>query len=113
MHELGIVINIVKQMEDYMNENNLTRIEKLVLQVGQLSEIYPKYLMDVYPLAVEGTKLEKTELVIDETPGLGRCKSCDFVYNLVENENECPLCSLKEFSVISGREFTIKEIHAY
>lgn len=113
MHELGIVINIVKQMEDYMKQNNLTRIEKLVLQVGQLSEIYPKYLLDVYPLAVEGTKLEKTELVIDETPGLGSCEDCDFVYNLVENDNTCPLCGSKKFKIISGKEFLIKELHAY
>ena len=113
MHELGIVINIVKQMEDYMKQNNLTKIEKLVLEVGQLSEIYPKYLMDVYPLAVENTKLSETELVIETAPGIGRCNSCDFVYNLVENDNICPLCSAKEFSVISGRDFLIKEIHAY
>lgn len=113
MHELGLVINIVKQVEEYMEENKLSNIEKLVLQVGQLSEVYPKYLRDVYPMAVEGTKLAKTELDIDVTPGIGRCKACDFVYNLVENENVCPVCDKKEFEVIRGTEFLIKELHAY
>jgi hydrogenase nickel incorporation protein HypA/HybF len=100
-------------MEDYMKDNSLIKIEKLVLEVGELSEIYPKYLMDVYPMAVENTKLANTELVIETAPGIGKCKSCDFVYNLVENDNTCPLCSSKEFIVISGRDFLIKELHAY
>lgn len=113
MHELGIVMNIVKQMEEYMDENHLTKIEQLVLQVGQLSEIYPKYLRDVYPLAVENTKLADTELVIDITPGLGKCNDCGFVYNLIENDNTCPLCDSEKFSVVSGKEFLIKELHAY
>ena len=113
MHELGLVINIIKQIEKYMKENKLTKIDTLVLQVGKLSEVYPKYLMDVYPFAVEDTMLKDTKLVIEETAGIGKCNNCDFIYNLVENANECPVCSSKSFSIISGREFLIKEIHAY
>jgi hydrogenase nickel incorporation protein HypA/HybF len=113
MHELGLVLNIVKQIENYMDENELKKIEKLILQVGKLSEVYPKYLRDVYPIAVENTKLAQTQLIIEETLGIGRCNDCDFVYNLVENKNQCPVCESKDFTVISGREFLIKEIHAY
>jgi len=113
MHELGLVINIVQQIEDYMDENQLEGVETLVLQVGKLSEVYPKYLKDVYPIAVENTRLKDTKLVIEETAGIGRCESCHFVYNLVENNNRCPVCDHHEFSIISGREFLIKEIHAY
>jgi hydrogenase nickel incorporation protein HypA/HybF len=113
MHELGLVINIIKQIENYMKENDLKKVEKIVLQVGKLSEVYPKYLMDVYPIAKEDTLLKNTELVIEETAGIGKCNDCDFVYNLVENDNICPVCSSKRFSIISGREFLIKEIHAY
>ncbi len=113
MHELGIVINIVKQMEEYMEQNNLSVIEKLVLQVGELSEIYPPYLEEVYPMAIENTKLANTKLVIDIAPGLGKCTECGMVYNLVANDNKCPLCDNDKFDVITGREFSIKEIHAY
>ncbi len=113
MHELGLVINIIKQIEKYMKENGLKKIDTLVLQVGQLSEVYPKYLMDVYPFAIENTMLKDTKLLIEETAGIGKCNSCDFIYNLVENNNECPICGGKSFTIISGREFLIKEIHAY
>ena len=112
MHELGIVMGIVEQMEDYMVENNLQKIEKLVLQVGELSGIVPKYLEEVYPMAVHDTKLQETELVVEETPGIGYCEDCGFRYNLVRNDNTCPKCKSKNFSIISGREFNIKELHA-
>lgn len=111
MHELGIVIQIVKQMEVYMEEHKISKIDKLVLQVGELSGVYPKYLEDVYPIAVEHSKLEDTKLVLDVTPGIGKCTSCDFTYNLMENNNTCPLCEGKEYRIITGKDFLIKEIH--
>jgi hydrogenase nickel incorporation protein HypA/HybF len=66
----------------------------------------------VYPIAVEQSKLKDTILKMEITPGHGQCNDCHFNYNLVENNNICPLCSSKEFSIISGKEFLIKEIHA-
>jgi len=111
MHELGIVIQIVKQMEQYMEEHKISKIKSLVLQVGELSGVYPKYLEDVYPIAVEYSKLQDTELILDITPGIGQCLSCNFNYNLTENNNICPLCGHLEFRIITGKDFLIKEIH--
>lgn len=111
MHELGIVIQIVKQIERYMKENSIKAIDKLVLQVGQLSGVYPPYLEEVYPIAVEYSKLKNTNLVLEITPGIGQCDDCSFNYNLVENNNTCPLCNSKNFSIITGKDFLIKEIH--
>lgn len=112
MHELGIIIEIVKQVEDFANKNNVNQIDTLVLQVGELSGIVPRYIEDVYPIAVEKTTLKSTKLNIEITPGIGSCTSCSFVYNLVANNNICPLCKSEDFDVISGTEFMIKEIHA-
>jgi len=111
MHELGIVIQIVKQIEHYMEDNNLSSVERLVLQVGELSGVYPKYLEEVYPIAVEYSKLKDTELVLEITPGIGQCNACQFNYHLMENDSTCPACGAKEFSVITGKDFLIKELH--
>lgn len=112
MHELGIVIEVVKQVEDFAVENKLKEIEKLVLQVGELSSMVPKYIEDVYPIAVEHTSLRNTKLEIEMLPGLGTCKDCNFGYNLVLNKNTCPMCGSSNYLVISGTEFMIKEVHA-
>lgn len=111
MHELGIVIQIVKQMEQYILENEIEYIDTLVLQIGALSSVYPKYVEDVYPIAVEKSLLKDTKLMIDITPGIGRCESCGFAFDLIENDNACPRCRASQFSIISGKEFMIKEIY--
>lgn len=110
MHELGIVIQIVKQMESYMIQNDISEIDTLVLQIGALSSVYPKYIEDVYPIAVEKSMLKHTNLEIEVTPGIGRCKECGFGYDLIENNNICPKCKSDGFNIISGKEFMIKEI---
>lgn len=110
MHELGIVIQIVKQLENYMTVNDIDQIETVVLEIGALSSVYPKYIKDVYPIAIENSRLKNTKLEIEISPGIGKCNACGFVYDLVENNNHCPRCSESSFTIIRGREFLIKEI---
>lgn len=44
MHELGIVVHIVRTLEDVAQENSLTDIRKVTLQIGKVSGIEPDYL---------------------------------------------------------------------
>lgn len=111
MHELGIVIQIVKQIETYMVENHIDEISELVLQIGALSGVYPKYIEDVYPIAVEKSKLKDTLLIIEEIPAIVCCKACGLRFKIAESHTSCPRCKISEYDVISGMEFMIKEIH--
>jgi len=112
LHELGIVIKIVKTVEEFARKNNVTMIETLVLQVGELSSVVPRYIESCYPMAVEGTLLEKTSLKIEVIPGEVRCKKCGESYNLIASNQRCPQCQGETWELISGREFQIKEIVA-
>lgn len=110
MHELGIVIDIVKQIETYTEEHQIKHVDSLVLEIGELSGIVPRYIEEVYPIAIEQSTLKEMSLQIIETPGIGKCTHCDFVYNLVHNNNTCPKCLESKYEVISGTDFIIKEI---
>lgn len=110
MHELGVVIQVVKQVEAFAEEQGVADIEELVLQVGELSSMVPAYIEQVYPIAVENSVLKNTKLRIETSPGLVRCKDCGFGFNVVQNDHQCPRCRSKEWEVISGTEFMIKEI---
>ena len=112
MHELGVVIEVVKQVEEFAGENNIRQIKTLVLQVGELCSMVPKYIEDVYPIAVEQTILKDTELKIETAPGMVRCEDCGFGYNVIQNDHKCPRCKSAKWEVISGTEFLIKEIIA-
>lgn len=113
MHELGILIQVIQRVETIAKQNQITHIEKLVLQIGELSAMIPDYIRACYPAAVEGTMLEKAELEIEILVGNGLCTDCQTVYQLIPHERTCPKCASKRFEVLSGKEFNIKEIVAY
>lgn len=95
---------------DYATENQVTEISEIVLQIGELSMIVPEYVDEVYPLVVKGTMLEHTKLKMEMIPGMAECNECDEVFNVVEHEGYCPNCGSFDKTVLSGRDFIIKEI---
>lgn len=112
MHEVGVMIEIVKTIENFAEKNRLTKIDTLVLQIGELSSMIPRYVEACYPAAVEGTILQDTKLKIEILPGNGICKKCNKVFNLIENNNKCPDCGSRQWEILCGKEFMIKEIVA-
>ncbi|MGV8983798.1 hydrogenase maturation nickel metallochaperone HypA/HybF [Clostridium sp.] len=112
MHEIGVLIEVVKTVENFAKENGVTKIQGLVLQIGELSSMIPKYIEACYPAAVDGTLLQRAELKIEILPGNGICKKCNKVFNLIENKNICPKCGSKDWELLCGNEFMIKEIIA-
>lgn len=112
MHELGVVIEVVKTVEDFAIKNNITKIDTLVLQIGELSAMIPRYVEACYPAAVDGTMLQDTKLKIEILPGNALCRKCNKVFNIIENKGICPNCSIKDYELLCGREFRIKEIIA-
>ncbi|WP_346890125.1 hydrogenase maturation nickel metallochaperone HypA [Clostridium sp. UBA1056] len=113
MHELGVVIEVVKTVENFARKNKLTKIDTVVLQIGELSSMVPKYIEACYPVAIDGTMLEATKLKVEILPGNVICKNCNKVYNLIQNSKECPYCKNKSWELLCGKEFLIKEIVAY
>ena len=112
MHELGVIITVVETIEKIAREQHLTKVESLVLQIGELSSIIPKYLESCYPAAVDGTMLQDTKLLIEVIPGNAMCSNCHKVYHLSESSTKCPHCGSEAWELISGKEFSIKEITA-
>ena len=112
MHEIGVMIEVVKTVENFAKQNGVTKIQTLVLQIGELSTVVPRYIEACYPAAIEGTLLEDTQLQIEIMPGNAICDSCDKVFNIIESKSVCPQCKSKSFEMLSGKEFNIKEIIA-
>ncbi len=112
MHELGVVFEVVKTVLNFAEKNGVTKIDKVVLQIGELSSMIPKYIKACYPAAVDGTLMQETKLEIEILPGNAICKKCHIVFNLIENNGSCPHCKSKDWELLSGKEFMIKEIVA-
>ena len=110
MHELGIVMEIVRVVNELAQEQGITAVDAIVLQIGELSPVVPKYIEECYPAAVDGTFMENTKLEIEIMPGNGICKDCETVFNVLKSNGNCPRCGSKNFETLSGRDFYIKEI---
>ena len=113
MHELGVIVDVVEKIERIAAEQGIEEIEALVLQIGELSSMIPKYMQSLYPAATEGTILEHSRLDIEVIPGNGRCRNCNQIFRLMQEKGICPSCGKQDFELLSGKEFMIKEIVCY
>lgn len=110
MHELGLLSAMVKTIEGIAREEELERVEKIVLQVGELSGVVPAYLESCYPAAVYKTFMEDTALELEIIPGIARCGCCSREFNAVAEDLRCPDCGGVQLTALSGTELMIKEI---
>lgn len=114
MHEMGVVLNIVRSAQEAAAANNVKKISRLTLEVGELTGVIPRYVHACWPAAIENTILDGAELVIEVIDGIGTCQDCGCEYlvleNLKPNDPVCPKCGSERWKVKSGREVMIKDI---
>ncbi|OYO91143.1 hydrogenase nickel incorporation protein HypA, partial [Lachnotalea glycerini] len=51
MHEIGVMMEVVKTVENFAKQNGVTQIQTLVLQIGELSSVIPRYIEACFPAA--------------------------------------------------------------
>lgn len=110
MHEIGVVRQMLSTVEVFAEENELDNIVSIVLEIGDLSMIIPKYVEEIYSVIVKGSRFENTELVIETVEGQGVCRNCKRAFPIVKNEGYCPRCGKRDADIVSGRDFVIKEV---
>ncbi|MEG0962271.1 MAG: hydrogenase maturation nickel metallochaperone HypA [Lachnospiraceae bacterium] len=113
MHELGVVLEVVQVVEKFARENQVEKIETVVIQIGELSSMIPKYIQEVYPVAVDETMLEGSKLKIEILTANGKCEECGTIFPMVPQDGICPKCQSTNCELLGGREFYIKEIICY
>ncbi|HWQ40526.1 MAG TPA: hydrogenase maturation nickel metallochaperone HypA [Desulfosporosinus sp.] len=112
MHELGIIAQVVKVAQRTAKANHLTKVNKIVVQVGELSGAIPEYVKKAFPAVVYNTTMKDCQLEIEEIPGIASCQNCGQQYRVVEFEGKCPQCQSEKYNIISGTQLVIKEIVA-
>ena len=81
MHELGIVLNVIDRVEEIAKENNVKKVTKLTLEIGEVSSIVPSYFSDCFEWAKKKTDYMKdTELEMIILEGLSYCRECKKTY---------------------------------
>ena len=110
MHEIGIVRQLVRTVSDFAAENQVSDIREVVVDCGELSLVIPEYLEELYPVVAKNSILADAKLTIHMVPGLAECEECDEIFNVIEHKGYCPNCGSFDKTVLSGKEFSIREI---
>lgn len=112
MHEMPIVLNVVRTLDYLVEEKNLPPdIRVVVMEIGELASVLPNYFEKCWSPAIERSKhLKNTELKIELIPGIARCKHCGTEFHIEQNQGLCPECKIWDWDTVSGREVNIKEI---
>lgn len=116
MHELSVVEQIVNTACSFLDNKDIANAKRMTLIIGDSTGILPEYVRMYYSDLSEGSKLESSELVIEEVETEYFCKDCGHVFkpertdhHLTENPS-CPECHSDDLEMIAGNELMIKDI---
>ena len=111
MHELGIVIEVVKQVEKLAKQNDVAKVTKLTLEVGEVSGVVKEYFLDAFKWFVKKSQyMKECELDYVTIEGISYCEDCKKTYPTTKFGKECPYCHSNKTYLVSGQEVKIKDI---
>ena len=67
MHELGIVFHIIRTVEDVAKQNDVSRIRRVTLQLGEVSGMVESYLQDCWKWAAAKSEILPGAVLAVET----------------------------------------------
>ena len=110
MHELGVTFHIMDHLEKVAEENQVTSIHKVTLELGEVSTVIESYLQNCWKWAAGKRPLfADAELIIETLPAITYCEDCEQTYPTVEHGKICPHCGSERTYLVQGNEFNIKE----
>jgi len=111
MHELGIVIEVVKQCELLAKQNDVAKVTKVTLEVGEVSGVVKEYFIDAFKWFTKKSEFMKDcELDYVSIQGISYCEDCKKTYPTTKFGKECPFCHSNRTYLVSGQEVKIKDI---
>lgn len=113
MHELGIVMNVIEQVDKVAKERGAEKVLKVTMEVGEVSTVVPSLFTDAFDWAKKRAEYQKDaelELIIIE--GRTYCQTCGETYKTTSHGKICPFCGSKDTYLLTGDQVIIKDIQA-
>ena len=108
MHELSIALSIVEMAEQEALRRGGVQVTAVHLKLGALAGVVKEALRFSYGVSCEGTMLEGSELVIQESPAVVFCDKCEAERSLSSIQAFlCSVCGTPAAKVIGGQELEL------
>ena len=113
MHELGIVVKVLEQVDEAAAQYNAQRILKVTMEVGEVSTIVPDLFTDAFRWARKRTRFaQEAELEMIIIEGRTYCRACGETYRTTEFGKTCPHCGSADTYLLTGDQVIIKDVSA-
>lgn len=110
MHELGIMTGVMQAVESSAKEAGATRVLKVSLSVGEMTEAIPDALQFAFEVLSEHSMSEGAELEILMVKPKSHCLECGAEYEHDRFHMLCPECGGFATELMAGRELQIDSI---
>lgn len=111
MHELGVVFKVIEECEKIAEENNAKHINTVTIELGTVTGVIDKYLVDCWDWAVKKHEImTDCKLKIIKIHAVTHCEDCGRDYNTIIYGKTCPHCNSGNTFLLKGNEFNIKEL---
>ena len=111
MHELSIVMEVVKQVDKLAKDYNVKEVKSITVEVGEVSGVVKDYFVDAFNwMKKKNALLKNCELNYIAIEAISYCEDCKKTYSTTKYAKECPYCHSNKTYLVSGKDFMIKEI---
>ncbi|OOM80761.1 hydrogenase maturation nickel metallochaperone HypA [Clostridium sp. BL-8] len=110
MHEVSIMENAIKIVQEKAKENNLKNISKITIKVGKLSGVMPEALEFAFQGLSKGTMAEGAQFLIEKVNATAKCDDCKITFEIDHFNKLCPKCNKFCTNILSGYELYINTI---
>ena len=110
MHEYSIVQSLLESCENHAEENESTKVIKVVVKIGVLSGVESQLLETAFNTFKEGTICDEAQFIINNQKVVIECYECKETSTLENNEFVCPTCQSSDVKVIDGEEMYLMSL---
>ncbi|GKU25908.1 hydrogenase maturation nickel metallochaperone HypA [Clostridium folliculivorans] len=110
MHEISIIQEVMNITQKTAAENNMKRVDKITLKIGELSGVMIDPLVFAFSIIRQGTLAETSKLEVIKVDARAKCDTCNTIFKIDYSNKLCPACNKFSNNIISGYELNIETI---
>jgi hydrogenase nickel incorporation protein HypA/HybF len=110
MHEYSIVQNLLDLCEQNASAHECTKITKIVVKIGRLSNIECALLKTAFDTFKLDTIAQTADLEVIDQKIVIECKECGKKSELEKNEFACPACSSYDVTITDGEDLLLMSL---
>ncbi|MCU0346854.1 MAG: hydrogenase maturation nickel metallochaperone HypA [Saprospiraceae bacterium] len=109
MHEISLVRNIFRSLEQSFPTEDLPRIRAIKLTVGQLSNVEPLLMQNAFEavVATDSPQFSQAHLEMEVLPIEIHCEACNARSTIENYKFVCAHCGQPNNNVVQGTELMI------